>query len=218
MFNSDSKSCITHTHQPCITQLPPDVIKIVVKHAHLVNASKWHESLFTLQQELDPTAKAQSWPDSTRQAVVALWVDTCKSNSVDVPGFDSAWAQLKRQRKVPIKKPFGSELEQAKARALSVTVPPALEHASEEPVARAMIALKEAAVERGQSEFFAPFEKIAEVAGLSNPVTAQRHLRKLKSKGYVSRLKCGTKGTFGRPKASEWEWYDPPRPGETVWN
>ncbi len=87
-----------------------------------------------------------------------------------------------------------------------------------EPIARAMIALHEGAVRRGQTCFYAPVRLIAELAGGMAPKTTHRRLGALSALGYLSLVEPGIPGSGPSGKANTWAWHHPPRPGETVWN
>jgi hypothetical protein len=129
------------------------------------------------------------------------------------------WAQLQKKLKTTVRKPFGEARDQVRARIPHVDVPPELAaHARLEPLARVMIAFAEEAAERGEIQFFAPCRLIAELAGDLAPMTAHRRLGALSAKGYLSMPKAGTPGIRRGGKANTWIWYDPPRPGATVWN
>jgi hypothetical protein len=48
--------------------------------------------------------------------------------------------------------------------------------------------------------------------------TARRKLRALQRRGFISLVEAGTQGDGQRGTASTWQWYNPPRPGKTLWN
>jgi hypothetical protein len=87
-----------------------------------------------------------------------------------------------------------------------------------EPVARVMIALAEEAARRGAATLHAPYRLIGVLAGVPGAMTVMRRLGALGRLGYLSLVEPGIPGTGPTGKANTWEWHDPPRPGETVWN
>src|SRR5262249_50120841 len=139
-------------------------------------------------------------------------------NGVELPGFDSAWCELKKKLVIPIEEPYGSALERVKSRIPAVIVPPKLEGTLLVPLARAMIALAEEAARRGENSFHAPYRLIASLAGVDK-MTALRRLGALSEAGFLSLIEAGLPGTGPhRRKANTWSWHDPPCRGATCWN
>jgi hypothetical protein len=205
--------------QPCVPDLPEDVQGIVLKHGCNIDPARWWEALFKVRRELNPIAKDRAWDLEVWKAVAAYWIAVCRGNGLDVPGFETVWAQLKKKLRTSIKEPFGEVLARVRARIPDVDVPPELAvHARLEPLARVMIALAEENALCGRTEFYASCRDIADLAGGMSPTTAHRRLGALSAKGYLSMPTAGTPGTRRGGKANTWIWYDPPRPGATVWN
>jgi hypothetical protein len=111
----------------------------------------------------------------------------------------------------------GESLARAKARIPVVDVPPDLAgNPRLEPLARALVALNEEAIRRGESTFYAPYRTIQQLTGQPT-TTTQRHMGALSKLGFLSLVKPGIPGIGPTGKANTWRWHDPPRPGETIW-
>jgi hypothetical protein len=192
---------------------------IVLKHACFGGPARWWEALFRLRRELDPIAKHRAWDLEVWKAVAAYWIAACRRNGLDVPGFDSVWAQLKKKLKTAIKEPFGETLARVEARIPHVIVPPQLAaHPRLVPLARVMIAYSEEHARRGRTVFYASLRDIGKLAGVTNAMTVERRLGAISREGWLSMPEAGTPGTGRGRKANTWCWHDPPRPGDTVWD
>src|SRR5262249_44829941 len=108
--------------QPCVSTLPLDVQEIAFKHASFGDVSRWWSTLFKLRRQLDPFARNGAWTLETWKAVAAYWIKLCRANGLDVPGFDSVWAQLKKKLKTTIREPHGEALARVRSRIPNVIV------------------------------------------------------------------------------------------------
>jgi hypothetical protein len=205
--------------QPCVSNLSGDVQEIVRKYGCWGGETAWWRVAFRLRRELEPIAIRQAWESGKWKQVVAFWLVVCVEKGLDLPGFDSLWADFKKKLGQTIKKPFGERVAYVQSRIPSVSVPWELEGFKYKPLVQVMIALSEEAAQRGDVQFIAEARLIARLAGRMNHMTAYRWLGVLRARGFVSLVEPGI-SMKGRPsgKANIWRWHYPPCPGETVWN
>jgi hypothetical protein len=202
-----------------VADLSEEVQEAVRKHACFGNAARWPEALFKVRRELDPVPKERAWDLEVWKAVAAYWIAACRWNGLDVPGFDSVWARLKKMLETTIRQPIGETLARVESRIPHVMVPPQLAaHPRLVSLARVMIALAQENARLGRTEFFASLRAIGKLAGGMEARTVQRRLGALSAKGYLSMPMAGTPGIRRGGRANTWIWYDPPRPGATVWD
>jgi hypothetical protein len=213
---------VGQTRQACgAAALDRDILDAVFKHALTPTSNDPGLSIFNLRRELEPIGLNRGYQEADWKAVVACWLAASQSNGVEPPGFNSAWELLRRKLSLAIKEPFGNVLEYVKARRPLVVVPAELLGTRLEAVARTMIAFSEEHASRHRQIFYVSFREIAKVSGLLGVYdhkTARRNLEDLCKSGYVSLIAAGTQGTKKGGKASEWEWFSEPRPGQTSWN
>jgi hypothetical protein len=214
-------SCVTVAGKSpsCVTALPLDIQEIVGRHARASAGVPLWQSIFGMRREVEPMLLGRCWSTEDWGPIAGHWVSVCREQWPDSSGFDEVWTALREALKKKIKVKCGDGEDGIRARIPYIDVPPELVgNPRLSLVYQVMKATADENSERGRTVFRAPLRFIGKLAGGINQKLVDEDLQVISKIGYLSRVKVGTQGTLSGGKASEWSWYDPPRPGETVWD
>lgn len=107
--------------------------------------------------------------------------------------------------------------DRARARMDDIVPPADLADAELKRIAQALMALHDEAIRRGDPVFRCGYRLLEEFTGIPR-MTVKRRMERLHELGHVSLIEAGIGGSkTPTGKANRWRWFNPPRPGQTVW-